>query len=625
MRLLLVSIHTSPSPQSVPLANAYLQACLADLPLESFLVDFFVDDPADKCVAELLRLQPNAIGFSIYLWNRADCRRIARKLRKTSPDIILFGGGPETTADPYSIMEEMPFDFTVVGEGEACIADICARLALNQGVAGIPGVVIRGSDRKNNLPAKPLVALDAIPSPWLSGVLDAADFKGILWQLSRGCSFGCDFCFDAREGRSVRRFSLERIETELKLFVRKGVSQIFVLDSTFNQDMKRAKTILRMIRKLAPDIHFHFEVRSEFIDPEMAELFADIICSLQIGLQSSDPEVLKQVGRSFRRDDFSRKIGLLNESGAVFGFDLMYGLPGDTLQGFRESIDYALRLYPNHLDIFPLAILPGTPLAARARVLGFHYQDSPPYTLISSPGFSEEEMRQAGKLANACDIFYTRGKSVAWFNSLAKALRQTPSGLLHDFSEWFCREHGDKTGEADLEDHEIRLLQRKFITEKCQTRKRAKLLPLALDLLDYHYFYAAALLSGLPGAPPPLPAKKDLLNLSGRLSESAQLGTFNFDILDILDAGEPDLHSFTSNHAASGSWAVIYPSADGVCTESVPESYFKILRDIDKGTFGKVAADNGVPAHDAITFLIFCLNERIIQIQADQKQSDEPL
>src|SRR6185369_4234334 len=88
-------------------------------------------------------------------------------------------------------------------------------------------------------------------------------------------------------------------------------------------------------------------------------------CSLQIGLQSADPLVLKQVGRSFNRDDFSRRVGLLNDSGAVFGFDLIYGLPSDTLNGFCNSIDYAMPLHPTHLDIFPLAVLPGTRLATR--------------------------------------------------------------------------------------------------------------------------------------------------------------------------------------------------------------------------------------------------------------------
>ena len=237
------------------------------------------------------------------------------------------------------------------------------------------------------VPAAPLADLDTIPSPWLNGTLHTEDYPGILWQLSRGCGFSCDFCFDSRGSHGVRRFSLERIEAELRHFASHGVSQVFVLDSTFNQDQRRAKTILRMIKKIAPQIHFHFEVRSEFIDREMAELFAGITCSLQIGLQSADPQVLKQVGRSFRRDDFVSRTMLLNESGAVFGFDLMYGLPGDTLAGFRESLDFALGLYPNHLDIFPLAILPGTALAARADSIGLQHLPTPPYTLISAPGF----------------------------------------------------------------------------------------------------------------------------------------------------------------------------------------------------------------------------------------------
>lgn len=615
MRLLLVSIHTSPSPQAVPLANAFLKAALSDSPLQSSLVDFFMGDPVDRSVATLLALQPDAVSFSLYLWNRADCRTIAIELKKKNPDLVLFAGGPEATADPHGVLDEIPLDFAVVGEGESSIADICDKLANGTDMDGTPGVALRGSNRGKIIPAQPLPELDAIPSPWLNGVLDPADFRGILWQLSRGCSFGCDFCFDARDGRNVRRFSLERIEAELKLFVRRGVLQIFVLDSTFNQDIKRAKTILKMIKRLAPEIHFHFEVRSEFIDAEMAQLFADIVCSLQIGLQSADPEVLKQVGRSFKRDDFSRKIGLLNQSGAVFGFDLMYGLPGDTLQGFKESIDYALRLYPNHLDIFPLAILPGTALAARAGELGLRYPTTPPYTLLSSPSFSETAMAKAGRLANACDIFYTRGKSVAWFNSLATALKQRPSALLQDFSDWLYGERGENTGEADLDDAEIRLLQRKFLQKICESPKRARLLPLALDLINYHYYYAAALFSGLPDTPGPLPSKQELLKVSGRVATSARLATFNFNIEDILDAGEPDLRSFTAHFTPTGSCAVIYPSAEGIRTESLPEPYFRMLEQLDGSvSFGKITAANKIPNHEAIEFVHFCIQEGIVVI-----------
>ena len=88
------------------------------------------------------------------------------------------------------------------------------------------------------------------------------------------------------------------------------VPQVFVLDSTFNQDVRRAKTILRLIKKIAPRTHFHFEVRSEFIDHEMAELFGEISCSLQIGLQSSDPNILREVNRKFSREAFASKVAL---------------------------------------------------------------------------------------------------------------------------------------------------------------------------------------------------------------------------------------------------------------------------------------------------------------------------
>lgn len=78
------------------------------------------------------------------------------------------------------------------------------------------------------------------------------------------------------------------MEAELRHFVAQQVSQVVVLDLTFNQDVTRAKAILRLIARIAPQIHFHFEVRAEFIDAEMARLFAGIIRSLQIGLQSAE-------------------------------------------------------------------------------------------------------------------------------------------------------------------------------------------------------------------------------------------------------------------------------------------------------------------------------------------------
>jgi hypothetical protein len=618
MRMILVAIHPYPSPQAVPLANAFLASYQRErqppsMPVDLLLRDFFLHQDVADCVAELLSLKPDMVGFSLYVWNRARCRAIAEELGRSLPGVRLFAGGPEASADPRALLDEGVLDFLIVGEGEETFTEVCLATAGGVGVEGIAGVAVAGEGGASPVPHRLLLDLDAIPSPWLNGVLDADRYRGVLWQLSRGCAFSCDFCFDARGESGVRRFSLERVEAELRHFATADVPQVFVLDSTFNQDTGRAKAILRLIKAIAPHTHFHFEVRCEFIDGEMAQLFSEITCSLQIGLQSSDPRVLRQVGRSFNRDRFAAKVGLLNRSGAVFGFDIMYGLPGDSLEGFRRSIDYALSLYPNHLDIFPLAVLPGTALAARAVATGLCHLPDPPYTLLSSSTFSMAELEEARRMALACDVFYTRGKAVAWFNSVMAALGAKPSSFLAQFGVWLLRGKGEDVAEEALDDAEIWTLQRAYLAVVFGPKRVKRLLGLVLDLVDYHHHYAAALLT--PPVQPPDDAtlqRMRLLELPAELAPSTRLARFHYEILDILDAGEPDIRVFVAHADRCGSWAAIYPRRGAVCTESLVEPYYRLLELLDGRTpCGKLATDLGVPEGDALSFLEFAAAEGI--------------
>ncbi|QEM68020.1 radical SAM protein [Geobacter sp. FeAm09] len=612
MRITLVSLHTAPSPQALPLATAFLKGYAAETGVAIGLEDFFAGDDPRACAQKLLERQPAAIGFSLYVWNRAACLAIAAEVRRSMPRVLLFAGGPEATADPHGVLDGSPLNLVITGEGEQPFRTLCTRLAAGAPLEGIPGILLPGAAPRFT-PATPLPGLDAIPSPYLEGILDFGRYPGILWQLSRGCGFTCDFCFDSRGQHGVRRFSLERIESELRCFAKGGVAQVFVLDSTFNQDVKRAKSILKLIGKIAPHIHFHFEVRSEFIDRELADLFAHITCSLQIGLQSADSRVLHGVGRSFRPDDFAARVGLLNESGATFGFDLIYGLPGDTLAGFRRSLDFALALYPNHLDIFPLAVLPGTALADRSAAIGLDHLPHPPYTLLSSPSFTAGDMAEAQRLATACDIFYTRGKAVAWFNEAAKALKVSPSGFLHRFAQWLPTVHGPQIDEKDLDDRAVWRLQRDFLDSAFRRPGLKRLLPVVLDLVDYHYHYAAALLTPPEKRPGRTTDGGKLLRAPLRLAGSVRLAEFHYEILEILDAGVPDIRRLADTLAPAGSCAAIYPSRDGVCTESLAEPYFRLLERLNgRDPAGRIAAGLGLEADEAARFLLFALAEGIV-------------
>ena len=617
MKITLVAIHPQRSPQAVPLACAFLKEALGADPglseaVSVAIAEFFLDDPAARCAELIAKGAPDLVAFSVYVWSREHALEIARQLRLTLPAATLCAGGAEPTANPAGLLDSGLFHFLVRGEGEGPFLQ-AVRLAL-AGAAprGVPGVVLPG-ERPGSLP--PPAELAAIPSPYLSGQLDPSIPGGALWQLSRGCDFACAFCFDHKGSGGVRRFPMQRVEAELRLFARLGVPQVFVLDSTFNKLPKRAKEILRLIGRLAPRVHFHFEVRSEYIDAEMAQLFAAITCSLQIGLQSADAAVLRAVGRGFDRDDFAYRASLLNQSGAIFGFDLIYGLPGDSLELFRSSLDYALSLYPNHLDIFPLAVLPGTRLHARAEALRLDHLDAPPYTVLSTPEFPPQDLEQAGLLAAACDIFYSRGKAVAWFNAVVSALKLSPADFLSAFSRFLGSRAGK--GEQEIAEQEIWGLQREFLGEQFRERKKTRLLPLALDLADYHHHYACALLA----SPPPPPTARqlrqvDLLKSPLRLAPSATLARFSYEILDILEAGDLELPEFASCFRPAASYAIIYPAAGEVCTESVSSAYFRLLQALDgKRSAQSICREIGIPDEEARAFLEFAVSEAVATLR----------
>jgi hypothetical protein len=223
-------------------------------------------------------------------------------------------------------------------------------------------------------------------------------------------------------------------------------------------------------------------------------------------------------------------------------------------------------------------------------------------------------MGVAHKLAAACDIFYTRGRAVAWFNGMLDALGQRPAQFLKQFGEWLETEKEGDINEGDLADDQVWQLQRAFLTTLLTTRRLKRFLPALLDLVDYHYHYAAALMT-----PPPPPVKgkqraRQLLQTAFRLAGSARLAAFHYEILEILEAGAADVRGFSDNLQLSGSWAVIYPTAGGVCTESVSEVYFRLLEQLGEETPSGNTADRlGIPAAEAGAFLEFALVEGIIE------------
>ncbi|GHV32685.1 B12-binding domain-containing radical SAM protein [Spirochaetia bacterium] len=490
MRIVLASVLFTEGPDAVPLGAACIASALkAAFPeLTLSLVETFVADGAEALTAKINAENPQAAGFSLYNWNRSIILEAANYLRIRHPDIFLFCGGPEATALPEGLLvsEGGSFDAVIPGEGEAAVVELIGRqFAI--------------------LPEQAPTALENLPSPWLDGALSVKDRDGVLWELARGCPYSCAYCYESKgfKGagkRRVRYFPEERLREELRLFIREHIPYVFVLDPTFNSNAKRAIRILDMIAaeirlNPGPETHWHFEVRAELLTREQARRFASLGASLQIGLQTADPKVSLLIGRELDRGRFAARIGLLNEEGVVFGLDLIYGLPGDSLGGYRRSLDFALALYPNSLDMFRLAILPGTALFDKAAEYGLEADSEAPYLVRSTPDFSAGDLDMAEQVSQVADLFYNRGRAVAWFNQVLRPLRIKPSVFLEGFAV-YSKTVGETSSQVEWDSSTVEGMQLTFLEAQYHRAKKEALLPAVRDLVRFHGAWGRALAEG---------------------------------------------------------------------------------------------------------------------------------
>ncbi|MDM0032812.1 radical SAM family heme chaperone HemW [Variovorax sp. J22P271] len=118
---------------------------------------------------------------------------------------------------------------------------------------------------------------------------------------------------------------------------------------------------LRARLKLAPDCEISLEANPGTFERDRFRAYrAAGVTRLSVGVQSFNDEHLKALGRVHDR---AQAIAAVEEAAAAFdtfNLDLMYALPGQTLEGLDADLDQALALAPPHLSVYHLTIEPNT-------------------------------------------------------------------------------------------------------------------------------------------------------------------------------------------------------------------------------------------------------------------------
>jgi Radical SAM superfamily/B12 binding domain len=404
----------SPIDGNVPLAAGYLILHARTRGLEQHFQ--FEILPPKICnyssdlgiVQAIIEREPGIVGFSCYLWNIDRSLWIAAQLKRIRPDMVIVLGGPEITNDNAWVFGSGLVDFAVVGEGEQTFSELLeAILAGEEARRLIPGLW-RKTEPRIPLFRKPLANLDEVSSPYLCGILNAADERMLLLETIRGCVFKCKFCYYPKSYDSLYFLSEEKIKANLKHAREAEVTEVILLDPTLNQ-RRDFDDFLRLLARENPGQRFTYfgELRSEGIKPETAKLLrAANFTEVEIGLQSVDPATQDLMDRRNNMKAFERGVSALLDAGIRVKVDLIIGLPGDTMASVRRGFDYlsSSKMFTS-TQVFNLAILPGTAFRSEAEELGLQFQPRPPYYVLETPTLKTSDLYEL--MADAQDVFET--------------------------------------------------------------------------------------------------------------------------------------------------------------------------------------------------------------------------
>ncbi len=373
-----------------PLGLASIAAYLDRAGLNSLILDCYAHPDADSRLRELLRRErPGIIGISCTTASFHDSVRLAQIAKDEVPQIRTVFGGAHVSALQEKVLEFSPLiDCAVIGEGEQTMLEL-AQLAGAE-PSSVGGVVWRANDGSvvNNGYRSDALVLDDLPFPAyekLSGYPDAYKLPIFNYPKapntscisSRGCPYSCSYCDRSVFQRSFRYNSAEYLYQHLKyLKERFGIRHINFYDDQFTFHRGRVEEFCRKMIDQPLGITFNCAVRAEHVDRELLRLMKAAGCwMVSLGIESGDEELLAQHRQNANLDLLAETIRTIKSCGIRTKGLLMMGLPGESEESIRRSMEYVFSLPIDDFNLAKFTPFPGSPIYDDIHQLGSFDED----------------------------------------------------------------------------------------------------------------------------------------------------------------------------------------------------------------------------------------------------------
>lgn len=378
----------------------YLYANLGELQDQAEIKEFTIKDWSLDIVEALLSSKPKVIGMGVYIWNSAQTEAVVSQIKAVAPEITIVLGGPEVSyeSEQQSIFQYA--DYVLTGAADLSFSHLCAEVLAN------------------NAPEKKLlnsqaVELSDLQLPYQYFTDQDLNQRVLYVEASRGCPFKCEFCLSALD-QNAYPFELQRFLDQMDILYQRGARNFKFIDRTFNLKISTTLAILDFfLERMTDDLYLHFELIPDHLPERLKQAlrkFPEHSLQFEIGIQTFNPQVQTYISRK-QKNQLSKDniVWLKQNTDAHLHADLIFGLPGETLDSFSDTFDELYACEPHEIQLGILKRLRGSPIIRHTEEFDLRFNPLPPYNILSTDRVDFETMQRVNRFARYWDMIGNSG------------------------------------------------------------------------------------------------------------------------------------------------------------------------------------------------------------------------
>lgn len=339
-----------------------------------------IDPLFQKLLFDIMKLNPDVVGFSHFLTSVHPVERCCKKIRALFPEVKILLGGPHIKDEYAEKLVRLNYaDAAVIGEGEAT-----AREILRNWESGAPqgkpvlGAVVKGPLPETIIRAKdrPALEINELPLPDFSTYsLKSYLTHSLPFSMSRGCVKRCTFCAEAPFWKKYRVRSAESIFHELKEGREKyGIRNFRSNDSLMNGDFAVLEELCDRIIADGLEIEWQGMARlDKRLTPGLLAKMKRAGCNYVFyGLESGSQKIADIMKKGVRIDDALQVIHDTHAAGIVANVFIIVGFPKENWIDFFKTMLFLWKIRKKIYlaNVSDAGLSPGAPMELRQKQFG---------------------------------------------------------------------------------------------------------------------------------------------------------------------------------------------------------------------------------------------------------------